>query len=196
MSSGATGPSPDEEQRAADLAAGVEQRAEDLAEETAAKAGSLAEETAAKAFALAAALSDTLTEIARRLDQYSAFGKRSRRIIIALAVSFTLDIILTVVLGLTAFQAHGTAYSNAQLVQELHMQQAGLRAAQLEACAGGNTFRADQDIIWQDFIRIATTPAPGSTKAQITAADKIAAQFLAYITIVNRPVNCTALYGK
>jgi len=144
---------------------------------------------------LAASLDATLTEILRRLEEYSAFGRRSRQIIIALSVSFALDILLTVVLGLTALQAHGTADTNAQLVQELHTQQTALHAAQLASCADGNTFRADQDVIWQDFISILTTPTATSTKAQIAAADKLAAQFLKYVVTVNHPVNCAALYG-
>ena len=147
------------------------------------------------ALALAEALGETLGEISRRLEEYSAFGKRSRQIIIALSVSFALDIILTVVLGLTALQAHGTADTNAQLVQGLHAQQAALHAEQLASCADGNTFRADQDVIWQDFIRILTTPTATSTKAQEAAADKLASEFLKYVTTVNHAIDCTALYG-
>lgn len=157
--------------------------------------GDRAVEMAAKALAMVSALAETLTEIARRLDEYSAFGKRSRQVItslrrmgIALAVSLALDIALTVALGFTALSAHNTAGANTELVQGLH-------ASQLASCANGNTFRADQDIIWQDFIRILTTPTATSTKTQIAAADKLAAQFLAYVTKVNHPVDCAALYG-
>lgn len=182
--------------RADELAAEVTAKADELAAETSAKADALSEETAARAVSLALALSKTLAEIARRLDRYSAFGKRSRKIIIALMVSFVLDITLTIVLGFTAFTAHSTANTSAPLVQALHTQQAALHAAQLQACAGGNTFRSDQNIIWRDFIRILITPTAASTKAEIEAADKLAAQFLRYVTTVNRPVNCTALYGK
>lgn len=202
MSSSAGEGSP-EERLAADLAAETQRKAEDLAEETAATAGSLAEATAAKALALASALSATLTEIARRLDEYSAFGRRSRQIItklrrinIALAVSLSLDIILTVVLGFTAFSAHGTADSNAQLVQELHVQQTALHAAQLTVCANGNIFRADQDTIWRDFIGLITKPAAGESPAQVAKTNQLAAQFLSYVGSVNHPVNCKALYGK
>lgn len=195
MSSGAGGSSP-EERRAADLAAETRRRAEDLAQETTAKAGDLAEVTAAKALALAKALSETLAEIARRLDLYSAFGRRSRRIIIALAVSFAVDVTLTVVLSIVAIQANGTADTNSQLVQEVNAEQAALHAAQLTVCANGNTFRADQNIIWRRFVAILTTPTATSTKAQVAAADKLAAQFLAYVGTVNHPVDCAALYGK
>ena len=154
------------------------------------------EETAAQALALASDLSETLGEIERRLDLYSAFGRRSRQVIIALAVSIVLDVTLTIVLSIVAIQAHGTASTNAQLVGELHAQQAALHGAQLTACANGNTFRADQNVIWEDFVHILTTPTPSSTKAQIAQADKLAAQFLAYVATVNHPMNCAALYGK
>lgn len=195
MSSSAGEGSP-EERLAADLAAETQRKAEDLAQETAATAGSLAEATAARALALASALSATLTEIARRLDKYSAFGKRSRKIIIALAASFSLDIILTVVLGLTAFSAHDTANANSRLVQEVDAAQLALHAAQLTVCANGNRFRADQDTIWRDFIGLITKPAAGEPAAQVAKTDQLAMRFLTYVAAVNHPVDCAALYGK
>ena len=152
------------------------------------RADDLAGETAGRALALASALSDTLAEIGRRLDQYSAFGRRSRRIIIALAVSFALDITLTIVLGFTAFSAHDTASANAQQGRELH-------AAQLMSCANGNVFRDNQTTIWRDFIVIITKAETGQSPAQVAKSQKLAAEFLAYVATVNHPVNCTALYG-
>jgi hypothetical protein len=217
MSSGENGGDPAEqraadlaaatEARAAELAAGVERRAGELAAETRLRADDLtastqqravdlAAETAARALALAKALGETLTEIARRLDEYSALGKRSDRIVrrlrglgIGLLVSLVLDVTLTVVLGLTAFSAHDTASANAQLVQELH-------AAQLTSCANGNVFREDQDTIWRDFIGLIAKPSPGESPAQAAKTGQLAAQFLDYVSKVNHPVNCTALYGK
>lgn len=184
-------------ERAADLARETSARAEELAAETSAKAAGLAIETAAKALELATQLTETLDKIGKRLEEYAVYGRRSRRIIIALTVSFALDIVLTIVLGFTAFSAHSTASTNASLVSGLHTAQVQLRAAQLEACAGGNTFRADQDIIWEDFIHVLIAkPAAGTPESQIEAADKLAAQFLAYVAKVNHPVNCEALYGN
>lgn len=195
MGSDATGDSP-EERRAADLAAEAAARAGALARETALTADNLAEVTAAKAMALASALSEALGEIARRLDQYSAFGRRSRKIIIALAASFTVDIVLTVVLGFTAFSAHDTASANAQLVQEVHAAQVALHAAQLMSCANGNVFRVNQTTIWHDFITLIAKPAAGEPAAQVAKTSALAASFLAHVGVVNHPVNCTALYGK
>jgi hypothetical protein len=160
-----------------------------------AAADNLAAVTAAKALALVKALGETLAEIGRRLEQYSAFGRRSRQIILGLAVSFALDIIITIVLGLTALAAHGTAAANAQLVQELHAQQVALHTDQLASCANGNTFRSDQDTIWRDFITLITKPAAGEPPAQVAKTNKLAMQFLAYVSTVNHPVNCKALYG-
>lgn len=179
MSSGATGGNPGRRPPGPGGEAG---------EKTAA-AGDVAAETASRALALASALSEALGEITRRLSEYSAFGRRSRQVIIALAVSFALDVILTVALGLTALSAHGTAAANDHLVQALH-------AAQLTSCASGNVFRADQDTIWRSFISLAVKPAPGESAAQAARAARLAAQFLAYIATVNHPVNCTALYGR
>lgn len=202
MSSGASGDSP-EERPAADLAAEALRTAERLAQATTANGGGPAEAIAARGLALASALSEILTEIARRLDEYSAFGKRSRKILtrlrrmgIGLAVSLVLDIILTIVLGLTAVSAAGTAAANSQLVQELHAQQIALHSEQLASCANGNTFRADQDTIWRDFIGLITKPAAGESPAQGAKTGQLARQFLAYVAMVNHPVNCAALYGK
>ena len=111
------------------LAAETAATAGALAAETAATADALAAETAARAFKLASALDATLVTIAGRLDRYAVYGQRSRRIIIALAVSFALDIILTIILGFTAFSAHSTASTNASLVSGLHTAQVQLRAA-------------------------------------------------------------------
>jgi hypothetical protein len=184
------------ERRAGDLAAAAQQRADDLNVSTQQRAVDLAAETAAKALALAKALGETLAEIARRLDQYSALGRRSDRIItrlrrlgIALTVSLVLDVILTVVLGLTAFQANGAAATSAQLVQALH-------AEQLTSCANGNTFRVNQTTIWHDFIGLITMQSAGESAAQAAKTDKLAKTFLAYVATVNHPVDCTALYGK
>lgn len=160
------------------------------------EAGDVAGQTAARALAVASALGETLGEIARRLDQYSAFGRRSRKIIIALAVSFTLDVILTVVLGLTAFSAHDTAAANSQLVRDVHAAQVALHSSQLSACANGNVFRKDQNVIWRDFIGLITKPSPAETAAQIAKTSQLAGQFLGYVVKVNHQVNCTALYGK
>lgn len=154
------------------------------------------EEAAARALALASDLSDALAAIAGRLERYSAFGKRSRRIIIALAVSFTVDIVLTVVLGFTALSAHDTANANSLLVREVNAAQVALHAAQLTVCGNGNAFRADQNVIWHRFVGILTTPTATSTKAQAAEADKLAAQFLGYVGAVNHPVNCARLYGR
>jgi hypothetical protein len=184
MGSDATGGSP-QERPAADLAAETQRKADALA--AVAAAGPLSD-FAAKALALAATLSATLGEIGRRLDAYSAFGRRSRRIIIALAVSFALDIILTVVLGIVAFQTHGAAAVNTEQGRELH-------AAQLMACANGNVFRDNQTTIWRDFIVIITRAETGQTPAQVAKSEKLASQFLAYVATVNHPVDCTVLYG-
>lgn len=132
----------------------------------------------------------------KTVDEITGYSRRTRKVMWALAASLVLDITLTVVLSIVAFQAHGTADTNSQLVQEVHMQQVALHAAQLSACAGGNTFRADQNVIWKDFIRILTTPTATSTKAQVAKADKLAAQFLAYVSTVNHAVNCAKLYGS
>lgn len=137
------------------------------------------------------------------VDDMTGYSRRTRKIIWGLAVSIALDVVLTVVLGLTAFQAHDAASSNTQLVQKvnaqqaaLHMQQVALHAAQLSACANGNVFRVNQTTIWRDFIGIVAKPAAGESAAQVAKADALAAGFLTHVSQVNHPVNCVKLYGK
>lgn len=134
-------------------------------------------------------LGDKLALVTGRLQAVSASSRGTRRLAVGLAASFALDIALTLVLGFTAFSAHDTASANAQLVGELH-------ASQIASCGNGNLFRADQDVIWQDFIGLLTRPAPGETAAQAAKTGKLAAQFLGYVATVNHAIDCAALYGK
>jgi hypothetical protein len=171
-------------------------KAEALVAETVSAVDVVAVETATKALALAVELAETLEKISgrlekitKRLGEVSGYGRRSRRIIVALAVSFSLDIVLTVVLAFTAFTAHSTAASNASLVSGLH-------TANVMSCHNGNSFRAAQTSIWQEFVGLLTKPAPGESAAQIAATDKLAAGFLKNVVKVNHPIDCASLYGK
>jgi hypothetical protein len=125
----------------------------------------------------------------RTVDEITGYSRRTRRLIWGLIATTVLDIALTVVLGFTVSQANNASTANTQLVKALH-------TAQLTVCANGNTFRANQTTIWQDFVKIITKPAAGEPAAQIAKANTLAAEFLAYVATVNHPVNCTALYGK
>lgn len=134
-------------------------------------------------------LTDALDAVRSELAAVKQSARTSRRIAIGLAASFTLDIILTVVLGFTAYTASNVAASNASLVTGLH-------AANVTSCHNGDTFRAAQNTIWKDFVGILAKPSPGETKAQIAKTNELAREFLAYVAKVNHPINCSALYGQ
>lgn len=107
----------------------------------------------------------------------------------ALAVSFALDIILTVVIGITVIHSQDTASAASATASQLH-------ASNLAACASGNTFRADQDKIWAGFIDLIAMPSPGESAARKAEVKTYADNFLKFVRTVNKPNDCAAIYGK
>jgi hypothetical protein len=183
MSSSPGDTSPEREGARADaLGAEAAETARSLSAGTAETPEAMAVETAAKALELTERLAGTLEVISGRLEKYSVYGRRSRKIIIALAVSFTLDVILTFALGLTAVRAHDTA--------------GAVHQANITSCHNGNSFRAGQTKIWHTFVALAVRPTPGETAAQIAKSNELAAGFIASVERVNRAIDCRALYGK
>jgi hypothetical protein len=156
MSSDVTGPSSGEQR----------------ADETDARAEELAVQTAVKALDLATQLAETLGKISERLETYAVYGKRSRRIIAALAVSFTLDIILTVIVTILSASAlhHSTA----------------VHQSQLAACAIGNQTRRGDVELWGYVLKL-SAKSPNSNQAQLR-------MFKVFVDKTFAPVDCAKLY--
>jgi hypothetical protein len=114
------------------------------------------------------------------LDRYA---RRSRHMIAALAISFLLDIILTLVVAIVGLTAHSTA--------------ATLRTDEINECYSGNITRAQEADIWTTFIGILVPPVKpaGVSEAQYTADKAIADKFLKTVNKDFAPRNCIAIYS-
>lgn len=152
-------PSESDEQR-------VEATAEALATETTHTAEDLAAETARKATVLADALTDALGKVTGQLQSQGVYGKRNRQIIIALVISFAVDIVITVVLGIFAVKTNNTA-------DTLHHQA-------YQACLNSNVTKAGIIRVWEDNIATFHDNAKG-------------AAFLKLVHAVYAPLNCKGL---
>jgi hypothetical protein len=151
----------------------VEATAEALAVETVHTADDLAADAARKATILADALADALGKVTAQLhdqDTYNrrsaAYAKRSRAIIIALIVSFALDIAITTFLGIVSVQTSDT--SNA-----VHQQQ-------YQSCLTSNATRANVVKIWERNIGAFHDNAEG-------------AAFLGLVRETYEPLDCKKL---
>jgi hypothetical protein len=114
------------------------------------------------------------------IDRYT---KRSRRMITALAICFSLDIILTLIVAIVGLTAHSTAST--------------LRTDQINECYSGNTTRVQEAGIWTTFIDILVPPVKPAnvTEAQYTADKATAATFLKTVDKDFAPRDCVAIYS-
>lgn len=138
-------------------------------------------DVALAALQVVTSIESQLTGISDKLDTYAVYGKRSRHIIIALAISLAFDIAITAVVGVVAASAHST-------VSELH-------AASLSQCVAGNQFRSDQNTIWAGFVGLLATPEPGESAADKRKTAAEASTFLKFVRTVNSLRDCAAVYG-
>lgn len=99
-------------------------------------------------------------------------GRRTRQLAIGLAVSFTLDVVLTVVVTLLSVSALN--------------QGATLHASQLAACAVGNQARAQQVTLWNEVLAL-SAQSPHANQQMDEA-------FKRFIMKTFAPVNCAEVY--
>jgi hypothetical protein len=114
-------------------------------------------------------LSRALDGVAARLQEVSISGRQTRRLAVGLAVSFALDIVLTVVVTMLSLSALS--------------QGATIHASQLSACSIGNQTRVQEQQLWAYLFQLG-----GGVK---TPQQR---QALAYIQKTFAPVDCAALY--
>jgi hypothetical protein len=130
----------------------------------------------------------TLESTARELRKLRAAVRWGKKIIIALAVSFAADILITAGLGYNTIQAHDAAARASATAAQLH-------ASQVAACGVGNQIRARQILPWAKLVQI-SPPPPGETPVQRRAREKLISKFLAYVRSVNPTLNCAKLYRQ
>jgi hypothetical protein len=131
--------------------------------------------------ATAKGLTEALGRMTAELRQVQAYGRRSRRIIVALAASLVLDIAVTITVAVFAGQVSRATDQASATLTELHK-------TQISACRLGNQSREQQIALWQHIATVGTT---SKTPAKARHRD---AALLAYIRRIFGARNCPAIY--
>jgi hypothetical protein len=138
-----------------------------------------------EALETAQALTEALTGTREQVAALTAAVRRSRRHIVALAVSLLLDVALTVVVAIFAVQAHSA--SDRATRADVSVTQ--LHASQVAGCQAGNQQRAEQIGLWEHIYSLA------KSGKKLTAAQRRADNALiAYIRKTFAAKNCAVLY--
>lgn len=90
-----------------------------------------------EALAAAARLEESMGDLASEMQAMRQYGHRSRRLIGLLGVSLCFDLLLSVVLGVVAYQAHQATTTSAQNKQNARI-----------TCEAANQSRAAQIQLW------------------------------------------------
>jgi hypothetical protein len=125
------------------------------------------------ALAAAAELAASFQAMTAQMERLSRYGKRNRRIIAALAVSFALDLLVTAGLGYNTIRQNEV--------------QNGIRASDIRQCQLANVARGQDIAIWN---RLLTIPASA------TAAQKAEVAELKHLVgVKDTPRDCAAAYN-
>jgi hypothetical protein len=116
-------------------------------------------------------LTDKLDEVASKLATVAGRERRTRQLAWALAGSFVLDIILTVVVAILTVSA-------------IH-QGSSVHQSQLATCAISNQTRADERQLWSYLFELSGKGAADNPQAK---------KFLVFVDKTFAPLNCSALY--
>ena len=156
--------------------------------------GSLKQEAIDAARGLTETLRGTAGELAamrRELAAMNVYGKHNRRLIAGLAISFALDLLLTVIVAVFAIQAHD-ASSQAHVAASLAAQN---HASALKFCRAANVSAEAQVRLTTYFVAI-TQPPPGAPGAQAVTTRARDAALLVYVRRSFAPRDCAAIYGQ
>lgn len=117
----------------------------------------------------------------KRQERTDKFSKRIQRIVLGLVVSLVLDVTLTAIVTVFAFQANTASAQASATIAELH-------ATQIGACEIGNQTLAKQVVLWEHIFQLSTT-------TRTTPAErKTDAQLLAFIRQTFHARDCPAIY--
>jgi hypothetical protein len=134
---------------------------------------------------------DELAAMRRELAATNTYGHHNRHLIAGVAVSFALDIVLTVVVAVFAIQAHD-ASSQAHVAAS---QAAQNHASALTFCRAANVSAAAQVRLTTYFVAI-TQPPPGAPGAQAVTTRARDAALLVYVRRSFAPRDCVKIYGR
>lgn len=128
-------------------------------------------------------LQGALEAMTAQLTAVKATVRRSKRVIITLAVSLLLDIALTAGVTVATVQAGGASARASATVTQLH-------ASNISACQQANTDRAQDIAIWNAFLDELAPPA-----ARTPAVTAKLAVINARIRVKDTPRDCARLYA-
>ena len=121
-------------------------------------------------------MTDALADFAAELKKLSARDRRSRLYLRILAVSFTIDIILTVAFGFLALQTNNNSHA--------------IHDSQIVACESNNARLAKQESAIDAILQ----PAENLSPAQHAAAEKYFVQARAKIAVAWHARDCAQAY--
>jgi hypothetical protein len=125
------------------------------------------------ALAAAAELAESFQAMTAQMERLSRYGKRNRRIIAALAVSFTLDLAVTAGLGYNTIRQNEV--------------QNGIRASDIRQCQLANVARGQDIAIWNRLLQIPASAA-AAQKAEV-------AELKHLVGVKDTPRDCQAAYN-
>jgi hypothetical protein len=131
--------------------------------------------------AVAKELRDIIGQIGRDLETTRTYGRKTRRLSVALVISVAADIVLSLLLGYTVLREHQNSDA--------------IRTSQIRACSIGNDGRAAQRRLWDHVLTVSSAPNPGETAAQRTVRLRQLHDFRLFINREFRPVDCVKLYS-
>jgi hypothetical protein len=124
-------------------------------------------------------LTGALTDMTDQLKKVADYGQESRKMIWALAVSLTLDLILTIVVAFFAIEAHD-ADTSATAARQIA---AVAQHDNLNLCLSSNVARAQQVGLWDYLFNLAGP-------ARTAEGAKLDAEFKHHLQVVFAPRDC------
>ena len=132
------------------------------------------------------AVHETLEAIGARQDAADKRDRRLRHVVIALVVSFALDVTLTVLVTIFAFQAHS---ASTQVSATVAQQQ----RSQVQGCQLNNQRLARESSMWP-YVESLLRPPPDPTPEQVRQSQEIIAGLKAHARRAYAPRDCASAY--
>lgn len=130
-------------------------------------------------------LTRALAGVREELQRLNDRVRRSRHIIIALAISLCVDVALTVILGLVAVQAHDASNSATRATSTAQHAYASNKAL----CLDTNVSRHQTILVWEHLLMSAGPP-------KTAAGRTFESSFITYLQRTYAPRDCAALGRK
>lgn len=136
--------------------------------------------------ATARALQGALEGMTTQLADVKKTVRRGKLVVIGLIISLIIDAAVTVVVSITAVQAHHASTQANATVSQLHR-------SQLQGCRLNNARLARESSMWP-YVESLLKPPPNPTPGQYRQSQEIIAGLKAHARRAYAPRNCAAAY--